>query len=150
MKNEIKDRINQAIETILDKENYYIDILNVDDALDKVVYAFENVYKKVPYKHIFNPDMALYVCALPFEEKSFSFVFDISEKSIKVSDLYKLNFPEENRLVVHMKFSPHFGKEYNPFAVKFIPKDVKDLRVYIDATYFTIPLQVEVKKYDLV
>jgi hypothetical protein len=150
MKNEIKNIINQAIETILDKENYYIDIINIDDVLNKVVYTFENVYKIVPYKHIFNPDMALYVCALPFEERSFGFVFNVSEKSIKASDLYKLEFPEKNRLVVHIKFSPHFGKEYNPVAVKFIPEDVEDLRIYIDATYFTIPLEVDVTKYDLV
>lgn len=150
MKSEIKDKINQSIEIILDKENYYIDILNVDDALDKVVYAFENIYKSVPYKHIFNPDMALYVCALSFEEKSFCFVFNVSEKSIKASNLYKLDFPEKNRLTVHIKFSPHFGKEYNPVAVKFIPEDVEDLRIYIDATYFTIPLEVDVTKYDLV
>ena len=53
MKEQIKEKLNQAIEIILEREGYYIDILNIDDVLDKVVNVFENVYKVVPYKHFF-------------------------------------------------------------------------------------------------
>jgi predicted AlkP superfamily pyrophosphatase or phosphodiesterase len=150
MKEQIKEKLNRAIEIILEHEGYYVDILNIDDVLDKVVNVFENVYKVVPYKHIFYPDIRFYICVFPFEEKSFSFVIDISAELVELFKVYKSNFLEENRLTVHIKFSPHFGKEYNPLALEFVPKDVKNLRVYPDASYFDIPLKVEVTKYDLV
>ncbi len=150
MREKIEEKLNQATETILEREGYYIDILNTEDVLDKVVNVFENVYKIVPYKHIFYPDVRFYICVFPFEEKSFSFRIDISHKTVELFKVYKSNFLEENRLIVHIKFSPHFGKEYNPLALKFVPKDVKNLRVYPDASYFEIPLKVEVTKYDLV
>jgi predicted AlkP superfamily pyrophosphatase or phosphodiesterase len=150
MKEQIKEKLNQAIEIILEHEGYHIDIFNIDNALDKVVNVFENVYKVVPYKHIFYPDIRFYICVFPFEEKSFSFRIDISQKVVELFKVYKSNFSEENRLTVHIKFSPHFGKEYNPLALKFVPKDVENFRVYADASYFDIPLEVEVTKYDLV
>ena len=150
MKEQIKEKLNQAMEIILEHEGYHIDILNIDDVLDKVVNVFENVYKIVPYKHFFNPDMAFYICVFPFEEKSFSFDITVAKKSIELYDIYKLNFLEEDRVVVHIHFAPHFGKEYNHRALEFVPKDVKNLRVYVDAYYFDIPLKVEVTKYDLV
>ncbi len=150
MREKIKEKLNQAIEIVLEHEGYYIDILNIDAVLDKVVNLFENVYKVVPYKHIFYPDIRFYICVFPFEEKSFSFRIDISPKSVELFKVYKSDFSEENRLTVHIKFSPHFGKEYNPLALKFVPKDVKNLRVHQDASYFEIPLKVKVTKYDLV
>ena len=94
--------------------------------------------------------MVLYICIFPFEDRSFSFRIDISHKTVELFKVYKSNFPEENRLAVHIKFSPHFGKEYNPLALRFVPKDVDNLRVYVDSSYFDIPLKVEVTKYDLV
>jgi hypothetical protein len=147
---EIKEKLNQAIENILDNENYYIEILNIDNVLDKVVTLFEAIYNIVPYRHIFYPNIGFYICVFPFERKSFSFRIDIYQNSVGLSKIYKSEFLEENRLTVHIKFFPHFGKEYNPIAVKFIPDDVKDLRIYIDETYFSIPLAVEITKYDLI
>jgi hypothetical protein len=150
MRGQIKEKLNQSIEIILEHEGYHIDILNIEDVLDKVVNVFENVYKVVPYKHIFYPDIRFYICVFPFEEKSFSFRIDISPNTVELFKVYKSNFREENRLTVHIKFSPRFGKEYNPRALEFVPKDVKNLRVYSDASYFDIPLKVKVTKYNLV
>lgn len=150
MREQIKEKLNRAIEIILEHEGYHIDILNIDEILDKVVNVFENVYKIVSYKHFFNPDMVFYICVFPFEEKSFSFDITVAKKYTELYAIYKSNFLEENRVVVHVHFAPHFGKEYNPLIAEFIPKDAKDLRTYVDATYFTLPLKVEVTKYDLV
>jgi len=152
MRERIKESVNKVLESILFESNYRFKILNIDDVLDKVVPVFEAIYNIVPYKHIFNPRMGFHVLAFPFEMKAFSFRLDISVNEIHLSEVYKVDCirEEENKVVVSLRFFPHFGKEYNPIAVKFVPKNVKDLWVYINETYFTVPLKVEVTKYDLV
>jgi len=160
MREEIKEKINQVTETILDRESYHIEILNINNVLDKIVPVFETIYNIVPYKHIFVPRMGFHILTLPFETKAFRFALNVSEKGVNFN--YFFNRPkwiynktewlreEENRVVVCLDFFPHFGKEYNPIAVKFIPDDVKDLRIYMDETYFAVPLEVKITKYDLI
>ena len=151
MKKEIKKALSKAIDKIVEEENYYVDILNFENTLDKVTTLFENIYNIVPYKHIFRPKLGFYICLLPFESIYLYFRLDLSEKEIEVSRLYKSDcVKRESGIVVYIEFFPHFGKEYNPIVKKFIPNDAQDLRIYIDSTYFSIPIEVSVTKYDLI
>ncbi len=147
MRQEIRNRIDEIMKTIIDKKNCYIEILNIDEALDKVVPVFDSIYSIVPREYIFVPKLRFSISLFPIENLCLLFSLDVYENPIPKTMLYESSFLRENLLTVYLEFAHNFGEKYNPLVQRFIPDDVKDLNILKDKTYFSIPLKVIKEKY---
>ncbi len=157
MKREIKNRIDEIMKTIIDKKNCYIEILNIDEALDKVVPVFDSIYSIVPREDIFVPKLIFSISLFPIENLCLHFSLNfyrnpmpkalLYESSVLKADLLSEDSLFKDLLGVYLSFASSFGEKYNHIALQFIPGDVKDLNILKDRTYFSIPLEVIKEKY---
>jgi hypothetical protein len=158
-KQEIKNRVNKFIGNIINNTSFYIEILNIDEVLDKIFPVLDNIYNVVPLE-IFFPKLRFIICLYPIKNVCYSIVFNlnVSKPPIPPVLVYETSFLEkdkpitilyDDKLVISLNFAPNFGKKYNTIARQFIPVDVEDLVILEDRTYFSIPLKVSKEEYPI-